>query len=427
MKKLYTHHSIYLLFLVCWVSYFSAYLGRLNFTACIAAINETTSLSRVELGRVSGAFIICYGGAQLFSGLLADRLRPRLLVAVGLLGGAAVNAGMALSSTAGQMVLLWALNGLLQSLIWTPMIKAVADLTQDAQCARTCLNLSTTTPAGTLGAYLMCVLCVASPAGWRLSFWLGSAAMAAGGAVWIFGMRALERISERSGIPAVAARDEGGAPEKAAGVWRVLVCLVPVILAAILHGLLRDGIITWAPSYLQESFGFPAATSIALTMIVPPVNLGGVYAFNWLKNRMRWSETATAAAAFAICGAGLALWTAVGRGSVPVTVVMLVVSTTCMTGASTMLLSLLPLRFHALGMMATVTGLLNASAYVGSALASTGFGALSERWGWMAVLVAWCIASAAGTALCLLSRRAGCAGRPSAGSRAHENCKGASL
>ena len=59
----------------------------------------------------------------------------------------------------------------------------------------------TTTPAGTLGAYLMCVLCVASPWGWRLSFWLGGAAMAAGGAVWIFGMRALERISEKSGIP----------------------------------------------------------------------------------------------------------------------------------------------------------------------------------------------------------------------------------
>ena len=28
MKKLYTHHSIYLLFAVCWLSYFSAYLGR---------------------------------------------------------------------------------------------------------------------------------------------------------------------------------------------------------------------------------------------------------------------------------------------------------------------------------------------------------------------------------------------------------------
>ena len=117
MKKLYTHHSIYLLFAVCWLSYFSAYLGRLNFTACIAAINEAENLSKLELGRVSSAFFVCYGGAQLFSGLLADRLRPRLLVAVGLLGGAAVNLGMALSSTAGQMAVLWAANGLLQSLV----------------------------------------------------------------------------------------------------------------------------------------------------------------------------------------------------------------------------------------------------------------------------------------------------------------------
>ena len=234
-----------------------------------------------------------------------------------------VNVGMAVSGTAGQMAVLWAVNGLLQSLVWTPMIKSVADLTQDAQCARTCLNLSTTTPAGTLGAYLMCVLCVASPWGWRLSFWLGGAALAAGGAVWIFGMRALERISEKSGIPDMSGQPEDAAPERAPGPWRVLVCLLPVVAASVMYGLLRDGIITWAPSYLQESFGFPAATSIALTMIVPPVNLGGVYAFNWLRNRLRWSEAATAAAAFAICGAGIALWTAAGRGSVAVTILML--------------------------------------------------------------------------------------------------------
>ena len=33
---------------------------------------------------------------------------------------------------------------------------------------------------------------------------------------------------------------------------------------------------------------------------------------------------ATAAAAFAICGAGIALWTAAGRGSVAVTILMLI-------------------------------------------------------------------------------------------------------
>ena len=114
MKKLHSHRSIYLLFGVCWFSYCTAYLGRLNFTACIAAMEETTLLTKVELGRVSSAFFLCYGGAQLFSGLLADRIRPLWLVSIGLLGGAAVNFGMALSATAGQMTVLWALNGLLQ-------------------------------------------------------------------------------------------------------------------------------------------------------------------------------------------------------------------------------------------------------------------------------------------------------------------------
>ena len=54
--------------------------------------------------------------------------------------------------------------------------------------------------------------------------------------------------------------------------------------------------------------------------------------------------------------------------------------------------------------IAGVTGLLNASAYVGSALASTGFGALSASGGWTAVLAAWLAISAAGGALCLFSR-----------------------
>ena len=51
MKKLHSHRSIYLLFGVCWFSYCTAYLGRLNFTACIAAMEETTLLTKVELGR----------------------------------------------------------------------------------------------------------------------------------------------------------------------------------------------------------------------------------------------------------------------------------------------------------------------------------------------------------------------------------------
>ena len=79
MKKLYTHRSIYLLFAVCWVCYFCTYLGRLNFTACIAEINTAEHISKLKLGQISSAFFVCYGFGQLFSGFLADRLCAKRL------------------------------------------------------------------------------------------------------------------------------------------------------------------------------------------------------------------------------------------------------------------------------------------------------------------------------------------------------------
>ena len=185
-------------------------------------------------------------------------------MAVGLLGGAAVNVCMAVSGTAGQMAVLWAVNGLLQSLVWTPMIKSVADLTQDAQCARTCLNLSTTTPRRHAGRIPDVRIVRGLAVGVAAVVLAGRRGHGRGrGRVESSAMRALERISEKSGIPDMNGQPEDAAPERAPGPWRVLVCLLPVVAASVMYGLLRDGIITWAPSYLQESFGFLAATSIA--------------------------------------------------------------------------------------------------------------------------------------------------------------------
>ena len=160
MKKLYTHRSIYLLFAVCWVCYFCTYLGRLNFTACIAEINTAEHISKLKLGQISSAFFVCYGFGQLFSGFLADRLCAKRLVGLGLLGSAILNWGMALCHTPDMMVLIWALNGLFQSMAWAPLVRTVADLVPGPQCARICLNLATNTPVGTIAAYGIYVICI---------------------------------------------------------------------------------------------------------------------------------------------------------------------------------------------------------------------------------------------------------------------------
>ena len=231
MKKLYTHRSIYLLFAVCWVCYFCTYLGRLNFTACIAEINTAEHISKLKLGQISSAFFVCYGFGQLFSGFLADRLCAKRLVGLGLLGSAILNWGMALCHTPDMMVLIWALNGLFQSMAWAPLVRTVADLVPGPQCARICLNLATTTPVGTLAAYGICVICI-SLGNWQRAFWTGGLFLTVAGVLWLAAITALERLAHRDGIEDVLAQGNvrSTLPEKKS-TQQLVLTLAPVLPA----------------------------------------------------------------------------------------------------------------------------------------------------------------------------------------------------
>lgn len=47
----------HLFFALCWTAYFSTYIGRLNFTASLAAISAAAGFSQSELGLVSSGFL----------------------------------------------------------------------------------------------------------------------------------------------------------------------------------------------------------------------------------------------------------------------------------------------------------------------------------------------------------------------------------
>ena len=290
---------------------------------------------------------------------------------------------------------------------WAPLVRTVADLVPGPQCARICLNLATTTPVGTLAAYGICVICI-SLGNWQRAFWTGGLFLTVAGVLWLAAITALERLAHRDGIEDVLAQGNvrSTLPEKKS-TQQLVLTLAPVCLAACIHGLLKDGIMTWVPSFLQEKFSLLTAFSVSLTMLLPLVNLSGVYIGNAVNVRRFRNEASTACLFFGVCGAGLLLWLFWGKESLGITFAVLLFSTTCLTSVSTMLLSLLPLRFRRQGQTATVTGILNAVTYAGSALSSIGFGALSTRWGWNAVFLASCAATALGAVACLFGRRCG--------------------
>ena len=114
---------------VCWVTYFSIYLGRLNFSASMSEMAQTGIWGKTQLGSVAAAFYLAYGLGQFPSGVLGDHFSGRKLVMLGLVGAALANAAFPFVESIKGMQVIWFINGLCQALVWPPMARLVADMT----------------------------------------------------------------------------------------------------------------------------------------------------------------------------------------------------------------------------------------------------------------------------------------------------------
>lgn len=84
-------------------------------------------LDESQIGLVLGALKVAYAVGQLVNGQLAERMSPRLLLAIGMLGSAALNVAFGFSTALYFLIFIWAANGYCQSLGWTPSIRVLAN------------------------------------------------------------------------------------------------------------------------------------------------------------------------------------------------------------------------------------------------------------------------------------------------------------
>ena len=84
---------------------------------------------------------------------------------------------------------------------------------------------------------------------------------------------------------------------------------------------------------------------------------------------------------------------------------MMTVASTCMVGSNIMLINLMPIHFGVIGRSSSITGVLNCSAYLGSALSSYGIGVVAEHFGWKGAVLVWVVFSVFAMALALCGAR----------------------
>ncbi len=367
--------------------YMVSYLTRINFGAIVSEIETDTGISKSLLSlSLTGSFIT-YGIGQVFSGVTVDRFSPKKLITTGLIVTAVMNLLLPFFDNPYVMLAIWCVNGFAQSMMWPPIVKMMSQLFQDEEYKKAALIVSWGSSVGTMVVYLLAPL-ILTVLTWHWVFFICSITAVITAILWqFFPYKPMEDASD---------------PYCQKGNMRVFASLLMfgIMLAIVLQGMLRDGVTTWMPSYIVETYNWSTASSILTGVILPIFSILCFQVATRLHQKIITNPLLCAGVFFAIglLSAG-GLYFATGSNAA-MSVFLSAVLTGAMHGVNMMLISMLPPFFKRFGLTGTASGVLNACTYVGSALSTYGVAAISGLVGWKYTVLIWTGIALLGSVIC---------------------------
>ena len=399
-----------LLVFICTLVYFTSYVTRLNYGAVVSEIIASEGVEKNLASLAVTGLFITYGVGQLISGWLGDRISPKYLMFFGLILATGMNLLLPLSTDPIYMLVVWCVNGFGQALMWPPIVKLLSlYLTPDEYDSAT-VKISWGSSFGTIAIYLLAPLFI-SFSGWRSLFWFSAGCGMVGAALSLWGIGSVEKRMTKpgAGLEKAEKADKtepvGAAPSAKMNIGSLIPLIAFIALAIALQGTLRDGVTTWMPSYIGETFHLGTSISILTGVILPIFSLVCLNASKMIYSKFLHNEMLFSGITFVVAAVAALVLTVLSGFSPIVSVVCSTVIVGCMHAINLMLVCLVPGKFRATGNISTVSGVLNFATYVGAALSTYVFAALSERFGWEATILLWFIVSACGAVVCFALAR----------------------
>lgn len=400
------------LFFLCWAAYFSTYICRLNFSAVMPELLNLHVFTESQAASVSSAFFICYGVGQVISGAVGDKISPRIMIFLGTFISAASNIFIFFCSRSyGLTLFSWALNGAVQSMVWSPILRVAGEFFTENEKAKFGVDIATTVPLGTLASYSVSLLTLLLLP-WNYVFLSCGLIVLFVSFYWYAGTGNLfEAFQKERENGFDSASGETALPQNVMPAKELLRVLAEggifvLLLAIAIQGTLKDSVTQWIPTFLESRFNMGVSGSLLLTMLLPVVNVTGAYlarALNWRLN----NELLTSAVFFGVAVGFLALLLTAGGHSIILSVACMAGVTNCMFAINVMLITMVPLRFSRYGRASTVGGILNAMAYVGCGFLNLCAGMVLEKSNssWNVLFTMWLILAVCAlviTCICLI-------------------------
>ncbi len=391
MEKFTDKKQINRLAILFALTYMVSYITRINYGAIISEMESDTAFARSLLSIALTGSFVTYGVGQVISGIIGDRISPKKLVSIGFCITIVMNILIPFCQTPYQMAAIWCINGFAQSLMWPPIVRLMSTLLTEDDYKAVVTKVSWGSNLGTVAVYLFSPLCI-SAFGWRFVFWLSAFC----GCVMLFFWH---RNSYEIGI-VKREKTVVQTTEKLPSLFSPM--MLVVMLAIVLQGMLRDGITTWMPTYISETYQMSNIISI-LTGVILPIFSILTFQFASKLYIKKFTNPMVCAGVFFAGGTVFAILLYLLNGvGAAYSVVLSALLTGCMHAVNLILICMVPNFFEKSGKVSTVSGVLNSCTYIGSALSTYGIALLSERIGWQYTILVWFAIAFAGSLCCLL-------------------------
>jgi sugar phosphate permease len=380
-----------------WLAYGAFYFCRTNLSAAVPGMEAPVSagglgLTSAQTGLILASLKVAYGVGQLLNGQLSERISPRVLLAIGMLGSAALNVVFGLGAGFYFLLFVWATNGYVQSLGWTPCVRVVSNWVPPLRRGRAIGIVGTGYQVTASLTYLVATQS-AEHFGWRGALLVPSVLLAASAVVMLLFLRE-EPDTGRTEAGDVAPRTPF--TRRPLGEVLLLTLSNPALWCLGLSlGLLnacRYGFVDWGIKHLIEVQETGVGKAGLQYFVLPLGGVPGAYLAGWATDRFFGGRRAPVIVGLLVLlGLLTIVYESVARTSATATLGLLVVIGFCVFGPQVLLVGTAPADMARRGTAAAGAGFVNFLGYMGASAGDivTGHYLDKDSGNWQVVIHIW--------------------------------------
>lgn len=394
--------TVKILSFLCPLIYFASYMTRKNYSIVMADIIISEGISNADASLAATLSLISYGIGQIISGILGDKFKPQNIILCGLSLTTLMNILMPLTDDFTLRSIIWFINGFAQSMLWPPLVRIMAATMDHGTYNKVCTNVNIAGISGTILLYITASSIWIKYFSWKYVFISSAVVSGIIAIIWVIGFSKIskgkhlfEKASEKS---------KSNKKESTLSAKKLLMSgFVFIALAIIAQGALRDGISDWVPTFIINTFEIESSSAILKSVLIPVFSVISLKLVGVINGKFVKDEVKAGAITFGTGFIGCLLLLFIYKENQYITLVLAAIITGFMHGVNYFLICIVPARFEKYNAVSTMSGIINSLTYVGSAAATYGFGAISDRFGWDTVLISWTVVAVIGTACCFVA------------------------